>query len=206
ASGERHGDGQLSPDDIKSEADSRTAARGQSVEEGLSNETSPRTEGQGPEDVLPGLHAAIEEHFATVIQSFRNTRKRRDRRDCTVELPAAVVGNNHGICAYLVGPTSIFRIQDPLEDQFTRPFLAHPLHVLPCYSRIKLRSDPLCQCSQARARRQAPGQIPKGASLAEEHVTSPPWLSDDIQRIAKGHAGRNRKSILELLATESLDL
>jgi len=126
---ERQADGQLLADDVQHQRDAGFAVRRERIKKRLADEATLGAERQRLEYVLPGSHAAVEQHFATARHGFDHFRQRRDGRARAVQLPTAVVGNHDRIGADLAGHPRILRIENALDDDLARPLLAQQLDV-----------------------------------------------------------------------------
>src|SRR5438552_1964978 len=82
-----------------------------------------RAERDGFQHVLSRADAAIHPHLDALSDGLDDRRQRANRRRRTVELPAAMVGNDERIGARIGREASVLRVQDALQDQFPAPAL-----------------------------------------------------------------------------------
>ena len=90
-------------DEAERLGDAGLAHGGEPVEIGAADQAAARAERQRLEHVLPGAHAAVEQHLDAVADRVGDARQRRDGRGRAVELAAAVVGHHDAVGAEVGG-------------------------------------------------------------------------------------------------------
>src|SRR5262245_49860506 len=93
------------------------AARCQRPEYGTTDENEPRPERERLEHVPAPPHPTIHPHFQATCGRLYDGGQSIERRDGTVEHPAAVVRDNDRVDAVLGREPSVLRCENPLQDE-----------------------------------------------------------------------------------------
>src|SRR5436309_3298045 len=116
AAGERHGQFEFGPQQLQHVADAFRAIYGQSPENRAANQDGSRTKSQGLEHVCPAAYAAIDENLAAPGNGLDNFRKSLDARQCGIQLPTTVIGDDDAGGALAQRYLRILRRQDTLNQ------------------------------------------------------------------------------------------
>src|SRR5262249_62435662 len=85
---------------------------------------------------------AHEHNLALGTDGLTNSRQHRYRRRRTVQLPAAMIGDDNGSCTRLGGKLGVLNVENALYDQLAWPDASYPFEVFPAQRFVELMPDP----------------------------------------------------------------
>src|SRR5258707_5908341 len=138
---ELHGAHQLVAQDLERARRARLARRAGAVERRAAEHHAFGAERDRLDDVHPAAHAAVHQHAYPALDRANDGWKRLERRDGAVELPPAVVGQDHRVNAHRREPLGLVGAKDSLHQHFPGPAVAYFLQAVPIEVGVPEASD-----------------------------------------------------------------
>src|SRR5689334_25246349 len=145
--------------------------------------------------VEAGAHPAVGEYLRSTRDRIGNCGQGPSRRADSVELAAAVIGNDDPVGTARSGRTRIVRIEDALDDQRPFPLGSDPFDVSPADARIDTGADPTHQILERRPGAEEWFEVSKGERTALHcHIPGPAGPGGDLPKAAGFPADRSRQA------------
>src|SRR4029077_13689597 len=94
------------------------------------------TKAQRFDNVAAPTNTTIQKHLYLIADACHNLRQNAQSRRDTVELAAAVIGNNQRVCSHVHCATGIVSSVYPFYDNGPVPPPSNPLEILPGHNRV----------------------------------------------------------------------
>ena len=114
----------------------------QAIEEGAADHGAACAQCPGFQNILAATDTAVEPHFDIAAHSAHHIGQGFNGGRRTIELAAAVVGNNQRIGAAFYRQFSIFRLHNAFDNQLAAPQIFDAGHIVPAQARVELLGGP----------------------------------------------------------------
>ena len=171
------------------------ARHGQAPELRARDQHRVRPQHEGLDDIGAAPDAAVHQHGHTALHGVDDRRQRFQRTRSTVELPAAVVGDDEPVDTQLDRASRFGRVQHALQQQRPRPLRAQLRHVVPVHGRVEQRRHAPGQRGQRFAGPRAHVVAEGQAAQLLAHRPGPAPLARHAQPLRQREARRDRKAV-----------
>ncbi len=182
------------------------APSAQAIKHGAADIGTPGAQCTGFDHVLAAADAAVHVHLDVLTHGVHDAGQGLDARLRAIELAAAVVADDQGVCTRLHRQAGVFHILNAFEDQLAAPALFDPLHIAPVQGGVKLRGGPGRQAAHVGHARDVAHDVAELATRCAQHAQSPAGLGGDVDHVFDGQLGRRGQAVFQVLVALAEDL
>jgi hypothetical protein len=161
----------------------------QPVQVGPADQAQVGAHRHGGHDVRAGQDAGVQPHLGVVPDLVDDLRQQLDRRRRAVELPTAVIGQQHRVGPVCDDVTGVVDVLDALHHELAGPHFADPVQVVEIQRRVEHGVDELLDRAAPRGERR------EGQWLGREQVEPPSRVQGTFEEGAQRQRGRDGQAV-----------